>query len=360
MRARAICGHGARGPACFLVETDGRRFLLDLGEGPDAGARPDLSAVGRIDAILVSHGHPDHVDALDLAAVVGDPPIHATAIVRALARDARLAAARDLPAAGRTEIAGIVVETGPAGHAPGAVWIRLGGSEGLLYTGDFSREGILHPFAMPPPTRLCIADAAYGTHDRPLAEGIEALIGLARRGPLLLPAPPAGRGLEMAVVFAEAGFEVGLCPVHLRTAAVVLAHADAATTPEGRDRLAAVLARVRPLDAGSPARGVMIAAGPNAEAGTSARLAARFARSGEAAIVFTGHVAEGFAGQRLIASGRASAQRWNVHPRLCDLIALCAAIAPEAILPAFLPEDGLRELAAALPVRTIAPGAELA
>ena len=51
----AISGAGAKGPACFLLEAEGRRLLLDLGYGPQPGLWPDVSGVGKVDALLLSH-----------------------------------------------------------------------------------------------------------------------------------------------------------------------------------------------------------------------------------------------------------------------------------------------------------------
>ena len=39
---RLISGVGAKGPACFVVETGGKRIMLDLGEGPPPGFLPDV------------------------------------------------------------------------------------------------------------------------------------------------------------------------------------------------------------------------------------------------------------------------------------------------------------------------------
>src|SRR5262245_17886091 len=77
----AISGLGSKEPACFLVEAAGVRLLLDLGYGPQPGLRPDVSAVGRVDALLLSHSHADHAGSLELLPQVGNPPVHATDIV---------------------------------------------------------------------------------------------------------------------------------------------------------------------------------------------------------------------------------------------------------------------------------------
>lgn len=46
------------GHACLLVETDGARLLVD------PGTMSDFAHVRDLDAVLVTHQHPDHVDAL--------------------------------------------------------------------------------------------------------------------------------------------------------------------------------------------------------------------------------------------------------------------------------------------------------
>src|SRR4029079_10444636 len=96
---RAISGVSAKGPACFLVEAGGKRLLLDLGEGPPPGLLPDLDNVGRIDAVVLSHGHADHVGALSLLPKVGNPQVYATDIVARGLKDK--VATRPLPLAGR-------------------------------------------------------------------------------------------------------------------------------------------------------------------------------------------------------------------------------------------------------------------
>ncbi|MBS7541911.1 MBL fold metallo-hydrolase [Ancylobacter oerskovii] len=347
-RLAALSGWGMKGPACFLLEMDGRRLLLDLGEGPDAGRRPSLGGIGKVDAILISHGHPDHVGALDLAPEIGDPPVYATEAVRALAGEDRLRQAQDLPFGGTTRIAGLDVETGPAGHAPGAVWMRIGGASGLLYSGDYSAESALFPVVPPLPAAALVCDASYGDAEEPLDRQAAALVALARARALLLPAPPAGRALEMALAFQRAGVPVSLCPA-TRAVAQAMAERPATAVAELRDWPAQVLETAGTLTARSPAAGVMIVAGAQAERGLSAALAQRFVASGEADVVFTGHVAAGSAAERLVAGGQATLRRWNVHPTREGLRVLVAAVRPSVMLPAFLPKARLAGLKALFP-----------
>ena len=65
---RIISGVGAKGPACFLLEAQGKRLMLDLGYGPQPGLWPNVDDVGRVDALLLTHSHKDHIGGLSLHA----------------------------------------------------------------------------------------------------------------------------------------------------------------------------------------------------------------------------------------------------------------------------------------------------
>ena len=49
----SVSGLGSKFPAAFLVEVKDRRILLDMGKGPELGVRPDLSQVGKVDAVVL-------------------------------------------------------------------------------------------------------------------------------------------------------------------------------------------------------------------------------------------------------------------------------------------------------------------
>lgn len=331
MKLTAISGYGVKGPACFLFECDGRRILLDIGRGPDGDALPDLTGVGAVDAIVISHGHADHTGGLHLAGLIGNPPVFAPEPAIALAQDPLMQAAT--PFEDLTEICDIPFLSGLCGHAPGARWLRLGGAGGLLYTGDTSCESTLYRWSAPPPAQALVFDASYGVADQPLAAQIESFMALTDR-PLLLPVPAGGRGLEMAMVFLAAGLPVSLCPSHREVAAVMVARPEALTEGSAA-HLSELLRQTAPLTADSPAQGVMIAAGPNAERGVTAALAPRFIAEGSARVVFSGHVAKGMPSATMVARQEAQFLRWNVHPTLTETRAVFAACAPSQAMAAF-------------------------
>lgn len=342
---RLISGVGKKGPACFLVETGGKRLMLDLGEGPPPGALPDIGNIGRVDALILSHGHRDHVGGLSLLPKLGNPPVYATEIVaRGLPKRV---AARPLPVGGRADVVGIAVETGRNGHAPGGIWLHFAIGDGLLYTGDYSAESML--YAYDPPAKAAataLIDCSYADYQKPLTECWDSLAPLVERGPLLLPAPANGRGPEIALELMRHGIDDIFVDEAMRNALRRLCDSDGISLRAGASgdlkRLAAL---VKPIDG---ARGVMLAASADGASGATARLLPEFENLSDVTILFTGYINPTTPAERLTKSGRAQILRWNVHPLLSDTVALVRTTQAKTAIPAFCDRAKLPALAAAL------------
>jgi Cft2 family RNA processing exonuclease len=342
---RLISGVGKKGPACFAIEARGKRLVLDLGEGPPPGCLPDVAAIAPADALILSHGHKDHIGGLSLLAQLGNPPVYATEIVAgALPKGLT---ARTLPVQGMSEVLGIAIETGRNGHAPGGVWLHFAIDNGFLYTGDYSAESVLYaydPLARAAATVLI--DCSYGDYQRPLAECRSELATHLGKGPLLLPVPASGRGPEIALELMRHGLRDIFIDDAMRKALRQLADAAKVSLRDGLVQQIERLAQIaQPIDG---PRGVMLAASADGASGATARLLPEFERSGEIAILFTGYINPSTPAERLSKSGRAQTMRWNVHPRLSDTVTLVRNVQARTVIPAFCDRAQLPKLSAAL------------
>lgn len=328
---RPVSGCGGKGPACFVVETGNWRLMLDLGYGPQPGLWPDVSKVGRIDALLLSHGHADHAGGLKLLPEIGNPPVYATDIV-ARSLPSRIAV-RPLPLSGSTEVLGLRVTTGRSGHAPGGIWLHLALGNGLLYMGDNSNESALYARDTPPSAGTVIIDASYGDYDVPLADCQKALLPFFDGAGVLLPVPENGRGPEIALHLLRNAHPLPRIDDRIRAALRRLSTADAACLCPGVAEELARIAEGAPK-AGEP-RGITLASRADGSAGDAAKLLAQWEPHDMPAIVFTGYLPPGTPAEWLTRSGRAQYRRWNVHPRLSDNIALLHFTGARTVLPAF-------------------------
>ena len=139
------------GHATVMIELDGVRLLTDpvlgrrLGPLRRLGPTPDPAAIGAVDGILISHGHPDHFNGASLRALAGAPAVvvprgmgpHASR----LARDVR--DVREIRVNERVDFGPVRVTAVPARHRR---WLRhrdarpigylIEGSKRVYFAGD--------------------------------------------------------------------------------------------------------------------------------------------------------------------------------------------------------------------------------
>ncbi len=138
------------GHATVLIEVGGRRFLTDpflrdrLGPLRRHGGAVDMAALGRVDAVLLSHAHPDHFDRRSLRRLEGDPlMVVPTGLGRVVERMGLVA--RELAVDERMDVGGIGVTAVPAHHGrwprhPSAIALGylVEGPPSVYFAGDTS------------------------------------------------------------------------------------------------------------------------------------------------------------------------------------------------------------------------------
>ncbi len=353
-RLSAISGIQGKTPACFLVESSQGRLMLDLGYGPEPGLWPDVDAIGKIDALLLSHGHRDHAGGLSLLDKLGRPPVYVTHLAaHALPPHTKT---KILPLRGSFDVLGIPIETGRSGHAPGGIWIHIGLAGGLLYMGDHCAESILYASDTPPSAETLILDASYGCDDTSLRARMKEFDELIADGPVLLPVPADGRGPEIALYLAQKGRSDLYFDTSMRDSVRWLVNNAALSLRDGvRSQLARLSQTAANIDG---PHGIMLATRADATEGESARLAAEWERESVPTIVFTGYIPRGTPAERLVKTRRAKYLCWNVHPRLSENAALVRSVGAKKAIAAFSEPDqhpGLARACAAAALTTDMP-----
>jgi Cft2 family RNA processing exonuclease len=342
-----ISGAGAKEAACFLYEVADKRIMLDLGEGPAPGQKPDLSGVGKVDAVVISHQHPDHFGALDLLDQIGDPPVYMTKPVWEVVH-AKLAghiSVVDLPFRGEASVEGVPVLLGRTGHAPGGVWVHFPNGNGFTYMNDHKIDSLIFVYDDPPPADAMVLDASYGADDKSMTEYVAAFDAVFDGGPVLMAVPVPGRGVEIALHLIQTGRPLPAIDTAMRA---LLEKLSGPWSDIVHDSVIASLATLAadapPIDENSDIYdGVMIVGGGNGQNGVAAALCKRWAESPSPAIQFSGYLGPGTLGAVLVEAGRAQRQRWPVHATLSENIDLVRNTNARQVVPGF--SDGEENMA---------------
>lgn len=112
------------GHATLLLEIGGKRILTDPNFDPAlAGFLRRVCAPGvaidklpRLDAVLVTHAHADHLSFASLAALPRDVPIYAPGPVQAWLKKSGYTQAVGIDAGGRVELGGLMIHATAAAH----------------------------------------------------------------------------------------------------------------------------------------------------------------------------------------------------------------------------------------------------
>lgn len=312
-----LSGLGDKGPAAIVVEANGKRLLLDAGGALHPGDTITWANNLDVDAVLISHDHVDHIGGV--AHLPDDVPLYCTPLVAQAQPPGR--AWRPLPERGSLTVAGIGVTTGQAGHSLGGVWLHLAIDSGVFYSGDACFESRVFPFDTPPKAATALLDGSYGSYDAPQAACYQQLRQQLHR-PLALPVPTTGRALELALWLSQLALQQGI---------------SLAIDPAIRSALANLLAQPTTLRRpGIDAAIARVLTGKNDPNATLQLISDRDDTPDQWPnhhLLHTGYLTPERCAQ--LATGKISAQRWNVHLRASHLVALADQLGASQTVPLF-------------------------
>lgn len=350
MKLRIHGGVGEKGRTCIGVEHDGTRLLLDVGVDTSAQGAAYYPAITRaelerIDAIIVTHAHEDHVAALGWCLANGFSGRILMTAESAAETDATLAAyatpqERSLAKAAAVEIVApgpdfaigpITIRTGRSGHVVGGIWCHLSaGGRSLGYCGDVVPDSPVFAMDDLPRCDLLLVDASYGADRIPAVERGAAIKRWLASHPqgAVLPTPLSGRSVEL----------IGLIetPIAIHPSMrAALAQQIAASTwlkPGAADTLSARFAEALLWEEGQalPAAALLVDDGMGLAGPSRAALAQ--ARIERHPVLLTGGIPKGSPADLMLAAGEAEWLRFPTHPTLTENTALAAASGAGRIL----------------------------
>jgi len=334
---KILSGLSPKSPAAILLSTNQKRFLLD------AGAQIGTSDIPwplpeNIDAVFISHDHVDHMGGF--SQLPAYTPIYCSAFVASQLPPH--ANTHILPMKGSTNVMGIQVTTGAAGHAMGGIWFHFAVNGGVFYSGDFSLESELFRFDPPPIANIALLDMSYGNYNIPIDEQKKSLkkelMPHQHKGEILFPVPPSGRCIELALWLSEQ-FPSRICLdsnglSHIHDA---LLQKDMGLKLTTKKKLKRLSQTIRTIDSRHDIKptDIILAGSADLDYGLTSDLI-DIKTPPMIMTIFTGHM--GALAQKLDQKGHTKFVRWNAHPRLSDTIRLSHHLQCQTIIPLFHPE----------------------
>lgn len=351
MKIRVHGGVGEKGRACIGVEHGETRLLLDVGvdtstpRGPGHFPAVSPEELARIDAIIVTHAHEDHVGALGWCLAQGfsgrilmtaEAAKEAEAMLAAYAPTEEQGLLRQatiehvVPGHGFA-IGPIAIRTGRSGHVVGGFWCHLtAAGRSLGYCGDVVPASPVLAMDPLPPCDLLLLDGSYGNDDIPAAERATAIQDWLASHPqgALLPTPLSGRSIELI------GLIDGPIAIHssMRQALMLQAAASAWLKPGLAETLTVRIATALLWEDGQPLPdAALLCHDGMGLAGPSKAAMAQASRNGHP-VLLTGHVPKGSPAHAMLDAGEAEWLRFPTHPTLLENAAIAAASGAARIL----------------------------
>jgi phosphoribosyl 1,2-cyclic phosphodiesterase len=345
MRLDLYGGFGEKGRTCLGIESGGYRLLLDAGVKTSVRGKDDYypkisgAALRAIDAIVITHGHEDHVAALGWLIAGGfdgrifmtpETQAEAGASVASYALPEHLALMRNasierLPVGvDAVDLGPLRISTGRSGHVAGGVWCRIDdGRVSIDYCGDVAPASPVFAMDRVPRCHAIVIDASYGDDDviaqARAAEVVEWID--ARADGCVLPTPLFGRSAELLAIVPG---PIALAP-GMRDALSTQIEGSRwlvdGIAPRLKERLDAAI-DWREVDA--LPRSALLCHDAMGISGPSRAILAD-AVGHDWPTLFTGHLPAGSPGERMVAQGHAAWIRLPTHPTLTENLAIAAA-----------------------------------
>ena len=350
MKLRIHGGVGEKGRTCIGVEHAGTRLLLDIGVDTSARGATYHPAITRaelerIDAIIVTHAHEDHVAALGWCLANGFSGRILMTAESAGETDATLAAyatpeERELAGQAPVEIithgadfaiGPIAIRTGRSGHVVGGIWCHLSaGGRRLGYCGDVVPDSPVFAMDALPPCDLLLVDASYGADRIPAVERGAAIKRWLVSHPqgAVLPTPLSGRSIELIGLIET---PIAIHPA-MREALAQQIAATAWLRPGVADILSARFAEALLWEEGQPLPAAALIVDDGMGLAGPSKVALEQARRERYPILLTGGIPKGSPADLMLAAGEAEWLRFPTHPTLPENIAIAAASGAGRIL----------------------------
>jgi glyoxylase-like metal-dependent hydrolase (beta-lactamase superfamily II) len=368
MKLKIHGGVGEKGRTCIGVEAGGTRVLLDVGVDTSAPRGPGYypaiapAELERLDAIIVTHAHEDHVAALGWCRANGFSGRVLMTAETAAETDATLAAYAtaqervlgrqlqpEIIAPGQAFSLGpIAVRTGRSGHVVGGVWCHLqADGRSLGYCGDVVPASPVFAMDPLPHCDLLLVDASYGADRIPAAERGEAITRWLAAHPqgAVMPTPLSGRSIELIGLI---GTPLAIHPAMRAELARQIAAASW-LRPGSADLLSARLADALLWEEGEPLPPAALLCDDGMGLAGPSRAALAQAASDGHPVLLTGHIPTGSPADVLRSAGKADWLRFPTHPTLPENAAIAAASGAGRVLAHSCDAATARLLAADIP-----------